>query len=964
MLNLNEIKYGFKLEEIREVKDINAKFYRFNHLKSGGTVVYLQTNDKNSTFAIGFKTLPEDSTGVCHIIEHSTLCGSKKYPLKEPFVNLLKGSLATFLNAFTSYDWTMYPCSSQTPKDFDNIVDVYLDAVFNPISMVDEKPFLQEGWHLELSDKDATPFYNGVVYNEMKGAMASVDERLVQTSLEAMYKGTGYAENSGGEPSVIPTLTYENYKAFYHAHYNPQNALTVFYGDMDIEEKLKHLDEEYFSKYDKVSNPFEIPMPKPLINTEYERDYSIGEAEPLENNTYMSLVYALDNHENVEDILGMNILFDALFGENNSPLKKKMLDAHLGEDIEYYIDDSCILPALHIHLEKSNHDCKEKFRELFVNSVKELVENGIDKKILLASINRYEFKDKEQDKPGLPKGIDFAMKLMNGFNYHYDLVKNLEFSESYKKFHNELNNGYFEKLLEKYILNSNHYVEVVLNPSHTLAKEEKEAMDKKMLELKNSLTDEEKEELIKKNKELLAYQNHVDTPQELKKLPKLNLTDIDKNVNFLQSKKFKVNGMNGIYHPLDIKQIGYVNLYFDMNKVSFEDLPYCFLLRALLLNVPTSKYDVTELNTIVKTYLGSFDFQEQIFSNSKDTYHALFEASLRALSENFEYIPVLLNEVLLHSSFTKTEVLQTLKQLITMLKQEMFGNGHVISSDMVNACTSKQGAIIAKGIHGPKLYDALIKMAESFDIKEIKAKLKDICTKLFNKKNVTISVACNEETFELLKNSLREIKLPRKESDELLEVELNNTRKEALVIPSEVSYNALGFNLEDLNLKIDGKYQVLNQILSYDYLWPEVRVKGGAYGCFMLNLKNNDISFTSYRDSNVTNTYNVYKALPEYLRGFKPTKDLFKSYIIGTLANFDKPVPNYIRIAQSDSQYFLGITKKDRIQLKKEVLSTKIEDINAFAEVFEEALKNSFEYTIGNKDKIALYQFDKVEDLK
>ena len=332
-MNLNEINYGFKLVEIKELKDINSTMYRFMHLKSGGMVVHLKNDDTNCCFAIGFRTKPTDSTGVCHIIEHSTLCGSERFPLKEPFVNLLKSSMATFLNAFTAYDWTMYPFASQNNNDFNNILQVYLDAVFNPLSVKSNKAFLQEGWHLELLDEKAMPSYKGVVYNEMKGAMSSVEERLVQTTLEAMYRDTFYHYNSGGEPSDIPNLTYEAYCDFYHKHYTPQNAMTYFYGDMDILEKLKYLDENYFSHYDKVDNPITIEAQKPIIDTSYEVEYEIGEEESEKDNTYISLCYGLDKYDNYRDFLGMEILCDALLSSNDSPLKKALLEAKLGENV-------------------------------------------------------------------------------------------------------------------------------------------------------------------------------------------------------------------------------------------------------------------------------------------------------------------------------------------------------------------------------------------------------------------------------------------------------------------------------------------------------------------------------------------------------------------------------------------------------------------------------------------------------
>ena len=962
-MKLNEIKYGFRLVEEKKINDLNSIMYRYEHIKSGGMVVHVANDDTNCCFAIGFRTLPQDSTGVCHIIEHSLLCGSKKYPLKEPFVNLLKSSLATFLNAFTAYDWTMYPFASQTPRDFDNILSIYLDAVFNPLSMVDEKPFLQEGWHLELLNEDDIPSYKGVVYNEMKGAMSSVDEVLVQATLAAMYKDTFYKNNSGGDPDVIPSLTYEAYKEFYKKHYTPQNAMTYFYGKLDIEDKLKFLDENYFANFDKSEEEIVIIPQSAHIDTNYEVDYEIGEDEEIKDNTYMSLCYGLDHYNNFEEFLAMNILCDALLSKNNSPLKKAILDAKLGQNVECRIDDDNIIPALHIYLQKTNKNKKEEFKNIFENSVREIVKNGIDKDLLLASINRFEFRDKELDMGRMPKGLVFAMNMMGSFNYRGDLASHLEFSEHYKTLREGLNNGYFEKLLVKYILNSNHYVQVVANPSKELAKVKKAKMDALMKSIKEKMSKDEVKALINKNKELLKYQNHVDTKKELDTLPKLKLRDVPKNVNFLDSKKSKIGGMNAITHEINTNDIAYLRMYFDMNKVSFEELPYVALLKRLFLNVSTHKHSALELNNIVKTYLGELSFTQLCTSITSDTYNFKFKISASALKENINYIPELINEVLLHSKFTKKEVYQILKQLFNDLKQDIIGNGMRLATQMAKSHYSKESALAVQGLSGPKLYEQLNNLANNFNFVELNNKLKDICKRLFNKKNVLVSLSGDKDTISNLKSAVSNIKLPRKEYENILIVNLESPSKEALVIPSGVSYNSLANSLDKMDLKYHGSYNVLMQIVNYDYLWSEVRVKGGAYGCGLSIARNGDVAFGSFRDPNVVNTYEVFKNLPNYLNNYKASKEEFVSYIIGTMSGFDVPASTPLTIDVADLNFLNGATKKTKIEIKKQIMSTKIEDIKAMSKIFETLKDGSSEYTIGNSDKINEYKFDKIKNI-
>ena len=962
-MELNEIKYGFKLVSIEHIKDINSTLYQYEHIKSGGKVVYLANDDTNCCFTIGFRTLPEDSTGVCHIIEHSLLCGSKKYPLKEPFVNLLKTSLATFLNAFTAYDWTMYPFASQTPKDFDNILSIYLDAVFNPICMVDKKPFLQEGWHLELLNENDTPSYKGVVYNEMKGAMSSVDEVLVQATLKAMYKDTFYRHNSGGDPDIIPTLSYEAYQDFYRRHYTPQNAMTYFYGALNIEEKLKFLDEEYFSKFDKVDEEITIIPQEGFINLNYQEDYEIGEGEDVKDNTYMSLCYGLDHYKNYEEYLAMNILAEALLSKNDSPLKKAMLEAKLGQNVEARIDDDNIIPALHVYLQKTNPNKKEAFKTVFEEEVRKLVKNGIDKELLLATINHMEFVEKEMDTGRMPKGLILAMTMMGSFNYNTDLKEHLEFSKHFAKFKQELNNNYFENMLEKYILNSKHHVQVVINPDPTLSSKKKKAMDDLMKEIKNTMTEEDKKNLVNQTKELLAYQNKVDSKAELKTLPKLNIKDIPNSINYLDTKKLSINGMKVMSHNVSTNGIAYLRMYFDVNKISFEDLPYVYLLRNLLLNVSTNKYDVNKLNNLVKTYLGDLSFSLTSTSISKDKFMPFFKVSASALNENVSYIPTLINEVLLHSKFSKKEVKQVVVQLANDLKQSIIGNGMQIAMKLSSSCYDLDAAYLTNTSIGPKVYEFFNNLAKNYNHLEVNNKLKEVANRLFNKHNVNISISGDAETLSILKDNVKNIKLPRKEYENVLNVKLSNEIKNALIIPSGVSYNSLSSNLENINESFKGSALVLTQIVNYDYLWAEIRVKGGAYGCGLSIGKNNNVSLGSYRDPNVTNTYKVFKDIVKYLDEFKVSKEEFKSYVIGSMSNFDAPlsIPSLINVW--DINYLANYTKKDKLNLKKEVLKTTLQDVKAYKEVFEKLIENSSEYTIGNIDKIKEYDFKAVKSL-
>lgn len=962
-MEINEIKNGFKLLNIREVNDINATLYEYEHLYSGGRVAYLKTDDTNCSFAIGFRTLPKDSTGVCHIIEHSTLCGSKKYPLKEPFVNLIKSSLNTFLNAFTAYDWTMYPFASQTPKDFDNILSIYCDAVFNPMSVQSPKAFLQEGWHLELLDEKDVPSYKGVVYNEMKGAMSSVDEVLVQTTLEAMYKDTGYAFNSGGDPDVIPNLTYEAYCNFYKEHYTPENALAIFYGDMDIDARLAFLDKEYYSKYAKTGKIEQIVPQAALINHDYTKEYEIGAEEDIKDNTYMSLCYGLDHYSNYEDMLGMSILCDALLSTNESPLKKALLEANLGQDIEARIDDDNIVPALHIYLQKSNPENKQKFKEVFEGEVAKLVKDGINHDILLACINNSEFKMKEADMGRMPKGLVYSMSMIGDFLYGNDLMIHLEFNKYFKKFKENLDKGYFEQLLDKYILKSTHNVEVMITPSKTLGAEKAKAMKELMEAKKASMNEDEIKALVQQTKELIEYQNHIDTPEELSCLPSLELSDVRKDINYLESTDIDLGDINGFKHVINTNEIAYLRMYFDLSSLSFDELAYASVLTGLYFSVPTKKHDVITLNNLKRTYLGDLNFGVNTISKSKDNTKVFLGIYASALRENVKYIPELINEVINETVYPEKEVKQLITQSLIGLKQGIIGNGMRVAMNEAKAAYSADAAYNIQLSGSLKRYRFLNELNDNFDINALSEKLVAISKKIFNKSNLRVSLSGDEETISLLKGIIPQLQLGNEQYPSILKPEFNKVGKKAVIIPSGVSYNAIAFNVEQLGYQYKGTAAVLSHIVTYDYLWNEIRVKGGAYGCNFHIVRTCDLALGSYRDPNVQGTFDNYKKIGEYLRNFKVSDKEFKNYIIGAVGGFDAPssIPTFIN--SSDLFYIAGISKEERMAVKQEVLNTTIEDINNYASIVDEATLKGNIVTIGNEDKIKEYNFDEVVSL-
>ncbi len=961
-MEINEIYSGFRLVKKTKISELDANLLEFKHEKSGGTLAYIECNDTNKSFMAGFKTLPNDSTGVCHIIEHTVLCGSKKFPLKEPFVNLLKGSMSTFLNAMTAYDWTAYPVASQNDKDFHNLMETYLDAVFAPISVLDPKPFLQEGWHYELLNKDDDLTIKGVVYNEMKGAMSSVDSQLCELILKRMYKDSGYGVNSGGNPKDIPNLTYEAYKEFYHKHYHPENALLVLYGKMDILSQLEFIDKEYLSYYKANGQRLKIEEPKPLIDLDYEEDYAISNSEKVENNSYIGMSFALPKSSDVEGNLAFSILRDVLFATNDSPLKKALLALNLCDDIEAAIDDDCIIPSFQISIKKTDKKNKKLFYDAFISECKKYVENGLDKNALLATINFAEFKHKELDMGTMPKGVIFALNLMQAFNYDVSLDSALIADKYFKEFKKHLNDDYFEKLIEKYFINSNHYVIVTLNPSSTLEAENEKHFKEEMANIKASMTNDEIENLVKQTSDLIEYQSSVDTIENLRKLPALDVSDIDLDVNKLNTKVLKEGNVTNIIHEFNTNGIGYLNVYFDLKSLTEDEFNYAAVLPSLLIALDTKNYKASELQNFIKTYLGGINFNISISSNKNGNYNAYLKLQSSALDENINYISKAINEIILNTIYDEKKVSVILNQVKNNVKENIIQNGMYIAMIEAQAVDVKS-AKLRSNLIGKNRYEFLNHAITN--VGDFISNLENVIKRVFNKNNMLVSFSGSNETIKALKKEVSLFELESKENVQALDVCLNSKIKRALVIPSEVSYNAKTFNLDESNFEYDGALQILSHIVRYDYLWNKVRVLGGAYGCTMqVSNVTKEITLGSFRDPNCKNTYDVYDNLVKYLTDFNPSKEEFNSYLIGAIGAYDQPASNSVLINNADSNFICGITDEDRIKTKKEMINTTVDKIKSYAKLFKLFATNGSCYTIGNQNAIeAAHIFDEIKEL-
>ena len=959
-MKLNEIYHGFKLINIEELQDINSTLYEFKHLKSGGHLAYIKNDDKNKCFSYSFVTLPEDSTGICHIIEHSLLCGSKKYPLKEPFVNLLKTSLSTFLNAFTANDITAYPVASLNDKDFFNLVSVYMDAVLNPLSIIDEKPFLQEGWHYELNNPNDDITIKGVVYNEMKGAMSDPESQVFDLANRTLYEGSPYGVNSGGDPEDIPNLTFDYYKEFYKKHYHPSNGLIYLYGDLDLDLYLSFFDQEYLSHYD-LGEKLHVKPYEAKKNITIKKEYAISEDDTLEDNTYYAFSYKLTPSSNYLDLIALGILNQALFGSNDSYVTKYVLDKKLGKDLFVSLDNDMLIPNATIVLSKSNSGLIDEVEKAILEELGRLAKNGLNKKTIISNINQAEFKAREMDFGSMPKGLSFLFTLAQNFAYDLPLSQGLSFTETFNTLREKLEEGYFEDLIRKYYLDNEEYIRIELAPSKTVQKEKDDALKEKLKKYKASLSEKEIQNLIKLNEQLLAYQSKVDTKEELATLPKLELSDIKPGFELVKT-KIENDGLKYFVHEESTNGIGYLDMYFNLKHFTLEELKYLVLYVKVLEELDTTHFKALELQDEIKTYLGDLRFSilsiEDFYTKAPSAY---FTIKTSALKQNISHISRLANEVLFNTIFDIDKIKLVFEQIRNSYKDRIIGAGNQMASLAVKASLSQIGALNEE-ISGVTFYRFISNLLDNFDAEDIINKFTGLKNKIVNEKVLTSSVSGSPDIIEELKREIKLIKMVNYEPENNLHVEKINVDKSALAIPSMVNYNAYGLNINELGYKDSGTLRVLLHILRYDYLWPEIRVKGGAYGASVSVASNGDLWFSTYRDPNVLNSYNAFDSISAYLDALE--LDDFVTYIIGSLATMERAysiqaainIANGYLLGNLDLSYFANI--------KEEALKAKLEDVKALRDIFVSLENKAYKYAIGNCDKLEESKlFDKIENL-
>lgn len=963
----------YEILDEHRVEDVQSDGFILRHKKSGARIAILSNNDDNKVFYIGFRTPPEDETGVPHIIEHTTLCGSKKFPVKDPFIELAKGSLNTFLNAMTYPDKTVYPVASCNDQDFKNLMDVYLDAVFNPNITKYEEIFKQEGWHYELTGKDDELKINGVVYNEMKGAYSSPDEVLSSQIYRSLFPDNTYSKDSGGNPEYIPKLTYEAYLDFYHKYYHPSNSYIYLYGDMDVVERLEWLDKEYLSLYDYKKVNSEInkqPAFDEIKNVEAQ--YSITMDDSQENKTYLS--YNRVVGDTLDEMLyqAFDVLDYALVSSPGAPVKQALIDAGIGDDVYGSYDAGILQPVFSFVAKNANASQADEFESIIENTLKEVVKTGINKEALLAGINSSEFKFREADFGQFPKGLLFGLNCLD--SWLFDDMKpfiHLECLGTFAKLRKAVDTDYFEKLIQEYLLDNTHGSSVTVKPKRGLGNEREEALAKELSDYKASLSDEEIKKLIEDTEHLKKYQEEPSSDEDLRKLPMLTRADMKKNAMPFSNIEDELLDVKVVRHDIESNGIDYISFLFDAGDFAQSELGYLGFFTNALGLVNTEKYSYTDLANATNIYTGGISTGTASHPDIKDRNNFVFkfEVKLKVLEKNLDKALELMQQMLLASDFSDTKRLgEIVAQIKARLQANLSSSGHLVAA-MRSMSSFSRYALYQDELKGVAFYRSICRIEKelSESPKSVSDKLAAIAKKLFARNRMLISFTGNNEAYGNAKPSLEKVIAGfNKMSAVGNQAEVHfNTAKEAFIDASQIQYVAKTGDFICEGYEYTGALRLLRIILSYDYLWINVRVKGGAYGCMNTFLRSGESYFVSYRDPNLSDTLDVYDRIPEYIKNFSPDERDMTKYIIGTFSALDTPMNPEAKGSRSLSAYLEGITYEQIQKERNEILNAQPEDIRRLADLVEAVLKKDSICVIGNENMIkeSAGLFENVEKL-
>ena len=953
----------YEVKDSRRIEELGTDAVLYRHRKSGARVLTMKNEDPNRVFCIAFRTPAADSTGVAHITEHSVLCGSKRFPLKDPFVELVKGSLNTFLNAMTYPDKTVYPIASTNEKDFENLMNVYMDAVLYPNCIRDERTFLQEGWHYELAEEQGPLTLNGVVYNEMKGAFSNPESVLERYTMHALFPDTTYGNESGGDPEEIPNLSYEAFCAFHQRYYHPSNSYIILYGDLDMEEKLAWLDREYLQDFDSIDPDSEIQAQKPFRKPKREEiSFAVGDNEPLRKNTYLSCSMVLGDRLSAKEGMAFSVLDYALLSAPGAPLKQAILEAGIGDDVYGGFEEGIRQPYFSIVAKGADKKDEKKFRQLIHDTLLRLSEEGLDRRTLLSAINHDEFQYREADYGRTPKGLVYALTALDSWLYDGEPWENLLCEAIYRELREELDKGYFESLIRRSLLDNPHAAMVVVKPARGLTEKKAQALADRLSGILGAMSSAEKRAMIEKTAALKAYQDEPSTEAQLQTLPLLALEDIDKKAPGYHFTEGETCGVRTLYTELSSRGILYLRLNFNTACLTEEEIPYAGLLKTVLAYMDTEKHSFQDLSSEIYLETGGINFDMTAYPDLEkyNHYTGVFSVDLKLLYTQIPTGLSLLTEILKTTRFGDVKrMTEILNEARSRERMRIEGAAHTYAINRGTSYFSGTGRYqdLCGGI---SYYRFVEQQAQVYAAapEQLTERLTAVAEKLFRLDNLLLSAGAEAEGFRALEAALPTWTeafgtYPVREQDcagaQLL---LSGNRNEGFRTPSQVNYVARVGRFDTEKLPYTGALKVLKKILCYEYLWQRLRVKGGAYGCMAGFGRSGEGYFCSYRDPHLKETMAVYEALPAYLREFRVSDRDMTKYIIGAISELDTPKTCCTQSLLSLSAYYSHVTNAVLQRERDEVLSTDVAAIRKLADYVEAVLQSGANCTIGGSSAV------------
>ncbi len=934
--------FGFTVQRRERIDELDADAYVLRHDVSGARLLYLACEDENKAFSIAFKTPPADDTGVFHILEHSVLCGSERYPVKEPFVDLIKSSMQTFLNAMTYPDKTVYPVASTNEQDLINLASVYMDAVLNPAIYAKPAIFQQEGWHYELDVpegaalEDGALRYNGVVFNEMKGALSDPMDVLDNAINRALFPDTAYACESGGNPRAIPSLTYEEFLDTHARHYSLANSYITLYGDLNPERFLTFLDEEFLSRESLVSKAH-AGAPNPLdLQAPVVCDHERVTMRTTPENAMVGLAYVIGTAHDRKRLVAADIVFDAILGSNEAPVKKALMAADLGGNIVSYTAGDRLQPYELIMVQNAKPEVADKFRCVFEGECQRLVEEGIPRDRLEAVLASEEYDLRQRDY-GYADGVAIACDALGTWLYNDDdIILGLQYGPIYAELRKELDTGYFEDLLREIVLESGHRALVELVPVEDDVRAEDAGEEDELAAKKASLAPAELQGIVDSETALRVQQEAEDTPEAKATLPRLHVSDIGPSRPEPTLTVDATTPLPCLKHDIPTRQLAYALYYFDLSHLSFAELPYARLMAALMQQLSTERRTAAELDSYIGRNLGFLSFQCEVMSQPDwRLARPMLTVAAGALSEKIDALASIPREVWATTLFEDTDRMRdVLTQMRIGMEQGFINNGHAAALARAYSYTSP-GGIVAQQLSGVDFYRFVRELLEHFDERkaELCDKLRELQARVFTSTGTTVSFTGSDGDYERFWRAAGNLGLsartaPAKE----LYVPWPEPRREAFIIPSDVCFVARAIDPRRLELVGHGSWSVVSQVLSYDYLWNEIRVKGGAYGCGFRAMLDRQFGFYTYRDPAIDPSLERIARAGAWLSGFDPDPATFEGFIVSCAAGCDTPLKPYALTKRQNGEYFTKRAAGWREQMRDELLATTPQDVRVLAD--------------------------------